>query len=77
MLPIMLFMIFYKVLWLLVVALPLWRAGTLAGSTAEMASVFVWVWVPVVAVPWGYVARSYLRFTGAVTPRSSRRNPSA
>ena len=32
MLPIMMFMIFYKSLWLLVVAYPLWRAGTLAGT---------------------------------------------
>src|SRR4051794_28173228 len=35
MLPIMVFMIFYKSLWLLVVAYPLWKAGTLIGSPAE------------------------------------------
>ena len=34
-LPIMIFMIFYKSLWLIVVAYPLWRAGALAGSPAE------------------------------------------
>ncbi len=32
MLPILLLEIFYKVLWLLVVAYPLWTAGKLAGS---------------------------------------------
>ncbi len=40
MLPIMLFMIFYKTLWLIVVAYPLWITNQLAGSDAEeMASV--------------------------------------
>lgn len=66
MLPIMLFMlfmIFYKTLWLVVVAYPLWHAGTLAASPAnEMAHVFVWVWVPALAVPWGYVWRTYVRY---------------
>jgi hypothetical protein len=35
MLPILLLEIFYKVLWLIIVAYPLWTAGTLAGSSAE------------------------------------------
>jgi hypothetical protein len=62
MLPIMLFVIFYKTLWLAVVAFPLWSAGTLAASPAnEMALTFLWVWVPVLAVPWGYVWRTYVR----------------
>lgn len=61
MLPLMLFVIGYKTLWLAVVALPLWRAGTLAASPAnEMAHVFIWVWVPALAVPWGYVWRTYV-----------------
>src|SRR4029079_18660336 len=34
MLPIVLFMLTYKTLWLIVVALPLWSAGTMAGSPA-------------------------------------------
>ena len=43
-------------------ALPLWYAGTLAASPAnEMALTFLWVWVPVLAVPWGYVWRTYVR----------------
>ena len=61
MLPVMLFMIFYKTLWLLVVAYPMWRMGTLAGTPAEeMARVFIWVPLPMIAVPWGYVVRTYL-----------------
>src|SRR3974390_40411 len=34
-LPLVLFMIFYKTLWLIVVAYPLWRANALAGSPAD------------------------------------------
>jgi hypothetical protein len=60
MLPILLLEIFYKVLWLIIVAYPLWSAGTLAGSSAEsITSVFLWVLLPIVAVPWAYVFRNY------------------
>jgi len=61
MLPIVLFMIFYKSLWLAVVAYPLWRAGTLAGSSAEELT-FIFLAAPVFAlvVPWGYVVRRFV-----------------
>jgi hypothetical protein len=55
MLPVILLEIFYKVLWLVVVALPLLRNGTLVGSPAEgITTQFVWVILPIVAMPWGY-----------------------
>jgi hypothetical protein len=61
MLPILLLEIFYKVLWLVIVAYPLWSAGTLAGSSAESTtSAFLWVILPIVAVPWGYVFGNYI-----------------
>lgn len=61
MLPIVLFMVVYKTVWLGVVAYPLWSRNQLAGSPAEgMASVFIWVLVAMVGVPWGYVVRQYL-----------------
>ena len=61
MLPIILLEIFYKVLWLMVVAYPLWSAGTLAGSPAEgITSSFSWVILPLVAVPWSYVFVTYI-----------------
>ena len=61
MLPILLLEIFYKVLWLILVAYPLWSADTLAGSSAEgTASAFMWVILPIVAVPWGYVFGNYI-----------------
>lgn len=61
MLPLMLFMVVYKSIWLLVVAYPLWAAGQLADSPAEgMAKVFIWVPVAIVAVPWKYVLDRYV-----------------
>jgi hypothetical protein len=61
MLPLMLFVVFYKSIWLLFVAYPLWAAGRLAGSPAEeMARVFMWVPVAIVAVPWKYVLDKYV-----------------
>ncbi len=60
-LPIMVFMIFYKSLWLMVVAYPLWRAHTLAGSPAEeMAGVFLMVPLPIIAVPWIYFFKNFI-----------------
>jgi hypothetical protein len=61
MLPIMLFTIFYKSLWLIVVAYPLWRANALAGSPAEaMTHVFLWVPALMIAIPWKYVFQTYV-----------------
>jgi hypothetical protein len=60
MIPMVLLEIFYKALWLILVAYPLWRTGTLWGSPAEgIASAFLWLPLPVVAVPWGYVFATY------------------
>ena len=60
MLPIVLLEIFYKVEWLILVAYPLWSKGMLAGSPAEeITSQFLWVILPIVAVPWGYVFANY------------------
>jgi hypothetical protein len=60
MLPIVLLEVFYKVMWLIVVAYPLWSKGTLAGSPAEGTSAFLWVILPIVAVPWGYAFLTYV-----------------
>ena len=63
MLPIMIFMIFYKGLWLAVVAYPLWSAGTLKGSPAEeMAYMFSGIIIPILFVPWKYVFKKYILF---------------
>jgi len=61
MLPIILVEIFYKVLWLILVAYPLWSKGTLTGSPAAgLTSGFLWVILPIVAVPWGYAFVTYV-----------------
>jgi hypothetical protein len=55
MLPVLAFQIFYKVIWLSIVAYPLWRNGTLEGSPSEpMTNAFLWVILPIVAMPWAY-----------------------
>jgi len=69
MLPIVLLEIFYKVQWLILVAYPLWSKGTLAGSPAEgITSQFLWVILPIVAVPWGYVVVNYFYKPRKVEP---------
>jgi Ni,Fe-hydrogenase I cytochrome b subunit len=61
MLPLILFMIFYKVLWLAVVAYPLWRAGAPAdASTEELTQVFLAAPVFALVVPWTYVLRRFV-----------------
>ena len=61
MLPLVLFMIFYKSLWLAVVAYPLWRSGTPAGaSTEDLTQVFFAAPVFALFVPWGYVLRRFV-----------------
>jgi hypothetical protein len=61
MLPIVLLEIFYKLLWLILVAYPLWVRGGLWGSPAEaIALPFLWVILPIVAVPWGYAFVNYV-----------------
>jgi hypothetical protein len=60
MLPILLLEIVYKVLWLAIVAYPLWSKGELAGSSAEgIAMVFFPVFLVVLIIPWGYVFKQY------------------
>ena len=60
-LPIILLEIFYKVLWLILVAYPLWTRGTLATSpAADITTQFLWVILPIAAVPWGYAFAHYV-----------------
>jgi hypothetical protein len=60
-LPIVLLEIFYKVLWLVVVAYPLWSRGTLANSpAADITAQFLWVILPIAAMLWGYAFVTYV-----------------
>jgi hypothetical protein len=64
-LPIVMFEIFYKLIWLAIVAYPLWSRNQLAGSPAEeMTYAFLWVILPIVAMPWTYAFKKYLWKSG-------------
>ena len=59
--PLVLFEIAYKSIWLVVVAYPMWSTGQLAGSRAEgIALSFLPVILPLLAMPWGYVLRTHV-----------------
>jgi hypothetical protein len=61
MLPIILFQIFYKVLWLIIVAYPLWSTNQLEGSPAEeLTYTFLWIVLAIVALPWKYAFKNYI-----------------
>lgn len=62
MLPLVLFEILYKVLWLIAIALPLWSEGQLSGTPNEaMTYSFLTVLLPIVATPWKFVVDTYIR----------------
>ena len=61
MLPILLLEICYKIVWLVLVAYPLWMSDQLIGSRAEgMTTVFLLVLLPILFVPWKYVFKNYI-----------------
>ncbi len=61
MIPILLLEIFYKSLWLILVAYPLWKAGTLSDSpTVGTFYVFIPVIIVYLIMPWGYVFKNYI-----------------
>jgi hypothetical protein len=69
MLPIILLEILYKVMWLAIVAYPLWSRGELAGSPAEGTTyAFLGVLLAIIAVPWGYIAKSYFTWPSKTKP---------
>jgi hypothetical protein len=66
MLPLVLFEIGYKLIWLTVVAWPLWTANRLTGVAEGLTYAFLPVVGPMLLVPWGYVCRRYLWSPGDV-----------
>ena len=60
-LPLVIFEIIYKIIWLIIVAYPLWSNNQLAGSpAAEMTKAFLWVPLAIIAMPWKYFFRKYI-----------------
>ena len=64
MLPILLFEVAWKLIWLAVVALPLWVDGNLDGAAREQAGEVLWVVIIVAVIPWRYVWNQYVTADG-------------
>ncbi len=61
MLPIVMLEILYKLLWLGLVAFPLWQSNQLIGSPSEgMTNAFLWVLLPIIGMPWRYFFKTYI-----------------
>ena len=63
MIPLLLFEMIWKVVYLVAFALPLWRAGQ-AGLAAEDIRAVMMVVIFIPLIPWGYVWRTYVRQSG-------------
>ncbi|MEP7035723.1 MAG: hypothetical protein ABI934_09045 [Actinomycetota bacterium] len=63
-LPILLFEVAWKLIWLGVVALPLWSDNKLEGATREQTGWLLWVVIIIAVIPWRYVVSHYLMAPG-------------
>lgn len=64
MLPLLLWEILWKTLWLLDVALPAWQAGTLDAATERVAADCLGVVIIPLVIPWRYLFDHYLAKRG-------------
>ena len=64
MLPLLLFEIAWKVIWLSVVAVPLWRAGRMDADTASTAFACALVVIFPILIPWPYVLSAFAEAKG-------------
>jgi len=64
MLPILLFEVGWKALWLGVVALPLWLDGDLTGAFWENTIKVFWVIIVVAVIPWRHAFRQFVLARG-------------
>ena len=70
MLPILLFEVAWKLLWLGVVALPLWLDDRLEGATREQTAAVLWVGIIIATIPWRHVLAQYVMAPGQPWRRS-------
>ena len=63
MVPLLLVFLVYKLLWLLIVALPLWAAGAEFDPAMRQFAIamVVGLVIDLLVIPWGYVAANYVR----------------
>ena len=64
MLPILLFEVGWKLIWLGVVALPLWKDNQLEGATREQAVTVLLVVIIIAVIPWRHVLAQYVTAPG-------------
>lgn len=64
MLPLLLWELVWKSIWLIVVALPQWRAGTMDELTLGTATDCLWVVLVPLAIPWRYLYAHYVKQPG-------------
>ncbi len=64
MLPILIFEVGWKLLWLGTVALPLWLDGDLDGATRAEAVKILWVVLIIAVLPWRHVVRQFVLARG-------------
>lgn len=64
MLPVLLWEIAWKTLWLIVIAVPIWSAGTMDEANWSIAVGVLGVLAIPFFIPWGYVFASYVKKPG-------------
>jgi hypothetical protein len=64
MLPVLLFELAWKVIWVAVVALPLWAGDQLDPATAEVFTSCLVVLIVLAIIPWRYVFTQYVQARG-------------
>ncbi|MCB0728003.1 MAG: hypothetical protein R3A12_12220 [Ignavibacteria bacterium] len=62
MIPLLLVQFFYKLIWLIIAALPLWTANQLTDSSSyELATVnTIGIVIDILVIPWSYVFKNYI-----------------
>ena len=73
MLPVLLFELIWKTIWLASVALPLWSAGRMDPRTMETVVECLFAVILIPLIPWDHVFRTYLARPGAPWRRAAIR----
>lgn len=65
MLPVLLFELVWKTIWLVIIGLPLWRTGAFTAATAQTWNDNIaGLVICLVVIPWPYVYANYIRKSG-------------
>ncbi len=63
-LPLLLWELVWKTIWLIVAAYPLWSAGTMDEANRSIAAAVLWVVIIPFVIPWRYVFVHYMKKHG-------------